>query len=249
MPSLLKKAKEKLMGAISSSSGRLTDVEGNICSQKENNCNYWNVLSGVGDNIIDLYQENQPSPLNSNEIETLEKVFQKKWYDANMTLMHNTSIFQEPDLFNDYNLAEQKVFEKFKSNKEAYKWFRRKVEEPFKLDREPDPTLFKLNEEIYTKDQKVLFAEKEEEEKKKDIWEKMVIKKTRDFDIWEKLKKNSKFKKSKHEGGQKKKSIRKKTKRKTRRKNKRKTKRKRKHKTKHKRKRKRKRKKTKQTKK
>jgi len=249
MPSLLKKAKEKLMGAISSSSGRLTDVEGNICSQKENNCNYWNVLSGVGDNIIDLYQENQPSPLNSNEIETLEKVFQKKWYDANMTLMHNTSIFQEPDLFNDYNLAEQKVFEKFKSNKEAYKWFRRKVEEPFKLDREPDPTLFKLNEEIYTKDQKVLFAEKEEEEKKKDIWEKMVIKKTRDFDIWEKLKKNSKFKKSEHEGGRKKKSIRRKTKRKTRRKNKRKTKRKRKHKTKHKRKRKRKRKKTKQTKK
>ena len=235
MPSLLKKAKEKLMGAISSSSGRLTDVEGNICSQKENNCNYWNVLSGVGDNIIDLYQENQPSPLNSNEIETLEKVFQKKWYDANMTLMHNTSIFQEPDLFNDYNLAEQKVFEKFKSNKEAYKWFRRKVEEPFKLDREPDPTLFKLNEEIYTKDQKVLFAEKEEEEKKKDIWEK--------------LKKNSKFKKSEHEGGRKKKSIRRKTKRKTRRKNKRKTKRKRKHKTKHKRKRKRKRKKTKQTKK
>jgi len=249
MPSLLKKAKEKLMGAISSSSGRLTDVEGNICSQKENNCNYWNVLSGVGDNIIDLYQENQPSPLNSNEIETLEKVFQKKWYDANMTLMHNTSIFQEPDLFNDYNLAEQKVFEKFKSNKEAYKWFRRKVEEPFKLDREPDPTLFKLNEEIYTKDQKVLFAEKEEEEKKKDIWEKMVIKKTRDFDIWEKLKKNSKFKKSEHEGGRKKKSIKRKKKRKTRRKNKRKTKRKRKHKTKHKRKRKRKRKKTKQTKK
>ena len=249
MPSLLKKAKEKLMGAISSSSGRLTDVEGNICSQKENNCNYWNVLSGVGDNIIDLYQENQPSPLNSNEIETLEKVFQKKWYDANMTLMHNTSIFQEPDLFNDYNLAEQKVFEKFKSNKEAYKWFRRKVEEPFKLDREPDPTLFKLNEEIYTKDQKVLFAEKKEEKKKKDIWEKMVIKKTRDFDIWEKLKKNSKFKKSEHEGGRKKKSIRRKTKRKTRRKNKRKTKRKRKHKTKHKRKRKRKRKKTKQTKK
>ena len=224
MPSLLKKAKEKLMGAISSSSGRLTDVEGNICSQKENNCNYWNVLSGVGDNIIDLYQENQPSPLNSNEIETLEKVFQKKWYDANMTLMHNTSIFQEPDLFNDYNLAEQKVFEKFKSNKEAYKWFRRKVEEPFKLDREPDPTLFKLNEEIYTKDQKVLFAEKEEEEKKKDIWEKMVIKKTRDFDIWEKLKKNSKFKKSEHEGGRKKKTKKKKTKSKTKRKKKKKKK-------------------------
>jgi len=186
MPSLLKKAKEKLMGAISSSSGRLTDVEGNICSQKENNCNYWNVLSGVGDNIIDLYQENQPSPLNSNEIETLEKVFQKKWYDANMTLMHNTSIFQEPDLFNDYNLAEQKVFEKFKSNKEAYKWFRRKVEEPFKLDREPDPTLFKLNEEIYTKDQKVLFAEKEEEEKKKDKWEKMDKKKNSKIEKWEK---------------------------------------------------------------
>ena len=111
---------------------RKKKVEDKICpAESGNKCKAWEFGSGeVGDNIMDQFHKEYTKRF-SDDPEISKKIFkkllQKKWYDANIYVEQNQSIFKNPELFNNYSDEEQKLLEIFRGG-EAMRMFYQTVE-------------------------------------------------------------------------------------------------------------------------
>lgn len=93
------------------------------------------------------------------KMKILKKLLQKKWYDANIYVKTNKSIFKNPELFNNYSDEEQTLLDLFRGRL-AYRLFYQKVGLLFQTETTEtgDQTVPDEMHGFWTAQQKDLFA-------------------------------------------------------------------------------------------